>query len=303
MADAPVAADVPGVDRAGARLAVAERLTLAPYERVGGLRAAGRYVLLVVIATVVLLPIYTTVVGAFKPRNRVLHNMLVPGYFTLDTFRDAWTQGNLGRYLLNSLIVATVATAGQLITALFSAYAFAYLDFPARRVMFAVFLATLLVPAEATYVVNRRTVDGLGWLNSYQGLIVPTLATAFGTFLMRQVLLSLPRDLRDAARIDGVGHVGFLRHVAVPLVRPTLGALGLFGFLGTWNAYLWPRLITTDDEMNTVQAGLADLRAQGLDSPNLVMAGTVIAALPIVVILLLFQKQLIRGLTAGAVKG
>jgi sn-glycerol 3-phosphate transport system permease protein len=132
---------------------------------------------------------------------------------------------------------------------------------------------------------------------------VPFLATAFGTFLVRQVFLTLPRDLRDAAAIDGVGHVGFLRHVAVPLVRPTLGALALFTFLSTWGQYLWPVLITTESDMNTLQVGLKQISEARLDEPNLVMAGTLIAAIPIVIVLLLFQRQLVRGLTAGAVKG
>jgi sn-glycerol 3-phosphate transport system permease protein len=156
---------------------------------------------------------------------------------------------------------------------------------------------------EATLVVNRRTIDSLGWLNSYQGLAVPFMATAFGVFLLRQAFRSLPTDLRDAAAIDGVGHLGFIRHVAVPLVRPTLGALALFSFLGAWNQYLWPNLITTEPDMNTVQSGLRLLRSTSLDQPNLLMAGTVIAAIPIFVVLLLFQRQLVRGLTAGAVKG
>ena len=169
--------------------------------------------------------------------------------------------------------------------------------------LFVVFLATLLVPLEATIVVNRRTVDSLGWLNSYQGLIVPLLASAFGMFLLRQALMSLPKDLRDAALIDGVGHVGFLRHVAVPLVRPTLAALAVFAFLGTWNSYLWPNLITTEERLEHGAGRAAPAQAQALDEPNLVMAGTIIAAIPIAVVLLVFQRQLIRGLTSGAVKG
>jgi sn-glycerol 3-phosphate transport system permease protein len=277
--------------------------TRAPWERSTRMGSIGRYALLGAIAVIVLFPIYTTVIAALKPGNKVLLHPLVPDSFTLDVLRDAWTEGNLGDYLVNSLIVAAAVTVGQVISSLMAAYAFAMLRFPGRNVLFVVFLATLLVPLEATVVVNRLTVDSLGWLNSYQGLIVPFLASAFGIFLLRQALLSLPRDLRDAALIDGVGHFGFIRHVAVPLVRPTLGALALFTFLGTWNAYLWPSLITTQERWNTVQIGLRQLKAQALDAPNLVMAGTIIAAIPIAIVLLIFQRQLIRGLTAGAVKG
>jgi len=268
-----------------------------------GARALGRYALLAAVAFLVLFPIYTTVVAALKPGSEVLNRPLVPDSFTLEVLREAWTSGRLGRYLLNSFIVAFIVTIAQLVTSVLSAYAFAILDFPGRGVLFVVFLSTLLVPLEVTLVVNRRTVDALGWLNTYQGLAAPFLATAFGTFLLRQVFLGLPRDLRDAAAIDGVGHLGFLRHVAVPLVRPTLGALALFGFLSTWNQYLWPRLITSRAEMNTVQSGLRLLSTTNLDKPNLVMAGTVIAAIPIFVVLIVFQRQLVRGLTAGAVKG
>jgi sn-glycerol 3-phosphate transport system permease protein len=275
----------------------------APWERSSPVGLIARYGLLVAIAVVVLFPVYTTVIAALKPGNRVLVNPLVPDSFTLEVLGDAWTEGRLGRYLLNSLVVAALVTIGQVVTSLMAAYAFAMLRFPGRNVLFVVFLATLLIPLEATVVVNRQTVDSLGWLNSYEGLVVPFLASALGIFLLRQGLMSLPRDLRDAALIDGVGHIGFLRHVAVPLLRPALGALALLAFLGTWNAYLWPNLITTEEDWNTVQIGLRQLKAQALDAPNLVMAGTIIAAIPIAVFLLIFQRQLIRGLTAGAVKG
>jgi len=268
-----------------------------------GWRLIGRYTLLVLVAVVTLFPIYTTLIAAFKPGDKVLHRPLVPDAFTLDTLADAWSDGHLGRYLLNSLIVATVVTVFQVVTAVLSGYAFAMLDFPGRNALFVAFVATLLVPLEATMVVNRRTVDALGWLNSYPGLAVPFLATAFGTFLVRQAFLGVPRDLRDAARLDGAGHLAFLRHVAMPVIVPTLGALALFSFLSSWNQYLWPNLITTEDDMNTVQSGLALLRRSALDEPNLLMAGTVIAAVPIFAALLVFQRALVRGLVTGAVKG
>ncbi|MFM2072444.1 MAG: hypothetical protein RLZZ623_2707 [Actinomycetota bacterium] len=268
-----------------------------------GWRLIVRYALLVFVAVLVLFPIYVMVVGALKPGNKVLQHPLLPTSFTLDTLRQAWHDGKLGRALVNSTIVAGVVTVVQVVTSVLSAYAFAFLRFPAKAFVFGVFLATLLVPFEATVVVNRSTMQDLGWLNSYQGLAVPFLATAFGTFLVRQVFLQLPKELREASRMDGMGHLGFLREVAVPLARPTLGALALFGFLSTWNQYLWPTLVSTDDNWNTVQSGLRALAAAQVDKPNLVIAGTVIVALPIFIILLLFQRQLVRGLTAGAVKG
>jgi sn-glycerol 3-phosphate transport system permease protein len=132
---------------------------------------------------------------------------------------------------------------------------------------------------------------------------VPFLATGFGAFLMRQAFLSVPRDLQDAASLDGYGHWRFMVRVAVPLVRPTLAALGVFAFLSAWNQYLWPLLVTKDDEFRTVQIGLKQLRNTSIDQVNVTFAGVVIAVIPLAILLLVFQKQLVRGLTAGAVKG
>jgi sn-glycerol 3-phosphate transport system permease protein len=275
----------------------------ATYDTPTGWRAVGRYGILIVVSAIVLFPIYTTLVAALKPGNKVLVHPLVPDGFTLDVLRAAWTEGHLGRFMLNSIVVATIVTVLQVVTSVLAAYAFAMLDFPGRNILFVAFLATLLVPAEATFVVNRRTVDSLGWINTYQGLAIPFFATAFGTFLIRQVFMTLPRDLRDAAAIDGVGHLGFLRHVAVPLVRPTIGAMAVLAFLSTWGQYLWPNLVTTETDMYTLQSGLRALSQARLDQPNLVMAGVIIAFAPIVIVLLVFQRQLVRGLTSGGVKG
>jgi sn-glycerol 3-phosphate transport system permease protein len=288
---------VQGVDLAGR----AQRAK--PFDTPKGARRAGRYVLLACVSFIVLFPIYTTLVASLKPGDKVLENPLLPDAFTLQVLADAWTEGRLGRYLFNSLVVAVLITSFQLVTSVLAAYAFAFLNFPGKNILFVAFIATLLVPLEATLVVNFDTVDSLGWVNSYAGLAVPFLATAFGTFLLRQVFMTLPRDLRDAAAIDGVGHLGFLRYVALPLVRPTLGALALFSFLASWNQYLWPNLVINEADMNTVQSGLRLLSKSNLSEPNLVMAGTVIAAIPIAIVLIVFQRQLVRGLTAGAVKG
>lgn len=270
-----------------------------------GARKVGRYALLIFVAFLVLFPIYATLMQALKSGPDAIDHpkSLLPVDFTLDTLRTAWREGDLGRLMINSVIVAVVVTFGVIITSLLAAYAFAFLEFPGKGPTFVFFLATLLVPAELTVVVNQRTIDSLGWVNSYQGLIVPLLATTFGTFLVRQVFLTVPKDLREAAALDGVGHFRFLWEVAAPLCRPTLGALALFTFLGTWNQYLWPQAIITDEAHRTLQIGLEHLKIGDIDKLNLITAGTVIASLPIFVVLIAFQRQLVRGLTAGAVKG
>lgn len=264
-----------------------------------------RYGVLTVAAAVVFLPVYSAVVIAIQPAERLVDfpGVLVPRSLDLSSLRIAFSSAHMSQYLVNSFVVTIAIVAAQLGTSILAAYAFAFLEFPFKRVLFVVFLATLMVPAEATIVANYETVQKLGWLDSYQALIVPFMATAYGTFLLRQAFLTLPRDLRDAAAIDGYGHWGMLRNVAVPLARPAIAALGVFSFLLAWNQYLWPLLVTNTDAHRTVQVGLKAISGASLSRLNLATAGTVIAAVPIFVLLLLFQRQLVRGLTSGAVKG
>ena len=268
-------------------------------------RVALRYGGLVIAAVVVLFPIYCAAVIAVQPASRLLEfpGILIPTDPDLSTFGDAFDRGHLGRYLVNSAVVSVIITLGQVVTSVLAAYAFAFLRFRGKSLVFTLFLATLMVPAEVTIVANLQTVDSLGWRDSFQGLTAPFLAFAFGTFLIRQTFLGIPAELRDAAALDGYGHWGFLRQVAVPLARPAIAALGLFSFLLAWNQYLWPLLITEDADMRTVQIGLKSLASGRVDELNLVMAGTVVAALPILLLLLAFQRNLIRGLTSGAIKG
>jgi sn-glycerol 3-phosphate transport system permease protein len=274
-------------------------------DRVHGIRNVGRYALLVFVAFIVLAPIYAVLMQALKSGPDAINHpsSLLPTNLTLDTVRDAYRIGDLGRLLKNSMLMSFAVTIGVVATSLFSAYAFAFLEFPARRALFALFLATLLVPTEVTVVVNQRTIDAFGWKNSFSGLIIPLLATGLGTFLIRQVFLTVPKELREAGSLDGLGHLRFLWEVAAPLSRPTLGALALLTFLGTWNQYLWPQAIITDEAHRTIQIGLQSLTSAQLNNFNLVTAGTVIAAVPIFAMLIIFQRQLVRGLTAGAVKG
>lgn len=269
------------------------------------LRKALRYLVLTLLAFVVLFPVYVTVIGSLLLPEQLTSRppTLFPDNPQWGSYSEAWTDGNFGTYLWNSAVVTTVITLGQLLTSILAGYAFAMLEFPLKRTIFVVFLATMMVPFEVTIITNLQTVTDLHWYDTYAGLAIPFLATGFGAFLMRQAFLQIPSDLRDAATIDGYGHLRFLARVAVPLARPSIAALAVFSFLGAWNQYLWPLLVTEDDRLRTVQIGLRQLRSTQLDEINVTLAGTVLAALPLVVLLILFQKQLIRGLTTGAVKG
>jgi sn-glycerol 3-phosphate transport system permease protein len=268
-------------------------------------RLAGRYLLLTVGALVVLFPIYMTVVDSLLTPTQLDRRppVLFPTHPVWHTYVTAWTHGDLGIYMRNSAIQTAIIVIGQLVTSVLAAYAFAFLRFPFRRTLFLVFLSTLMIPFEVTMITNLDTVDSLGWYNTFAGLTVPFLATGFGTFLLRQAFLQIPGDLQEAAALDGYGHFRFMARVAVPLARPTLAALGVFSFLGAWNQYLWPLLVTGDDSsIRTVQIGLKALQASQLQSLNVTLAGAVIAVVPLFALLVVFQKQLVRSLTAGAVK-
>jgi sn-glycerol 3-phosphate transport system permease protein len=268
-------------------------------------RVVLRYAALVAVAAVVLFPIYITIVNSMITPERIAGRppTLIPVDASLDAYGDAWSGGHLGRYLMNSLVVTALIVSGQVVTSVLAGYAFAFLQFPLKRTLFVVFLATMMVPFEVTFFTNQQTVVHLGWYDSYFALVVPFLATGFGAFMLRQAFLTLPRDLWDAARLDGYGHLRFLGRVAAPLARPSIAALAVFSFFGAFNQYLWPLIVTKDDRLRTVQVGLRQLRGISVDQINVTFAGTVLAALPLFVLLVLFQKHLVRGLTAGAVKG
>jgi sn-glycerol 3-phosphate transport system permease protein len=271
------------------------------------------YAVLTLGAVIVLLPIYLAVVNSLLPKQDAIS--YPPKLFAPDpqfgNYKKAMEAVPLGRYMFNSFIQSSIITIGQLATATLAAYAFAFMRFPLRNFLFILFLSTLMVPWEASIIPNFQTVQMMGGvlggkilsLDSYQALTIPFLATAFGTFLMRQHFMTIPLELRDAAAIDGYGHLRFLWHVVLPLSKPALGTLAVFAFLQSWNQYLWPLLVTNSDNYRTVQIGLAGLASQEIDSINVVMAGTVIALLPMLIVIVLFQRQLVRGLMQGALKG
>ena len=269
------------------------------------LRRTGSYVALTIGAVVVLAPIYFTIVNSLLPPSQLAHQPppLFPTNPQWHDYSLAWTSGHLGRYMATSAIMTISIVVAQLITSVFAAYAFAFLRFPFKRTLFLLCLATLMIPFEVTFITNLDTVSSLGWFNTYEGLAVPFMATGFGIFLLRQAFLQIPKDLLEAARLDGYGHWRFMLRVAVPLARPSLAALGVFSFLAAWNQYLWPLVATGGTSpLDTVQIGLKQLVGTSAQNIPIALAGAVIAFVPLVILLLIFQKQLVRSLTAGAVK-
>jgi sn-glycerol 3-phosphate transport system permease protein len=263
------------------------------------------YLVLSALSVAVLFPVYMTLVRALStPASYVAEGQPIhPVDIQWDVFWRAFDEGDLGRKLAVSGALTAVITVAQLVTSVLAAYAFTFLRFPLRRVLFAVFMATLMLPIEVTLIPNVVTIRDWGWLNSVQGLSAPFLATAFGTFLFRQGFLGIPADLRDAAELDGFGHVGFLRRVALPVTRPIVASFTVIAFLGAWNQYTWPRAVVTEERWETIQIGLRSLSARTVDEGNIGLAAALIAALPVLALLVLLQRHLVRGLTAGAVKG
>jgi sn-glycerol 3-phosphate transport system permease protein len=268
-------------------------------------KKAAWYTGLTALSIVVLFPIYMTIVRALStPAVYVREGQpLYPVAIQWDVFSRAWDRGDLGEKIIVSAVVTFVIVAAQLVTSVLAAYAFVFLDFPFKRVLFILFMATLMLPIEVTLIPNVDTIRELGWLNSYPGLTAPFLATAFGTFLIRQGFLGVPGDLRDAAQLDGFGHAGFLWRVAIPVTRPVIASFAVIAFLSAWNQYTWPRAVVTEGQWETMQIGLKSLSAATVDQSNLALAAALIASIPVLVLLIFLQKHLIRGLTAGAVKG
>jgi sn-glycerol 3-phosphate transport system permease protein len=263
------------------------------------------YVVLTLLSVVILFPVYMTIVRALStPAVYVREGQpLYPVGIQWDVWSRAFDMGDLGPKIVVSAVVTAIIVVAELATSILAAYSFSFLDFPLRRTSFVVFMSTLMLPIEVTLIPNVQTIRNLGWLNSYPALVGPFLATAFGTFLIRQGFMGIPRDLRDASRLDGFGHLAFLRRIAIPVTRPVIASFAVISFLAAWNQYTWPRAVVTESRWETIQIGLKSVASNTVDQSNLGFAAAIIAALPVLMLLIFLQRQLIRGLTAGAVKG
>lgn len=228
---------------------------------------------------------------------------LFPRALTLNNFLEVIEKLNLGRYFLNSVVITALTVLGTLLVSALAAYPLARMSFPGRNLIFGAIVSTLVLPTEIAFIVNVLTLRDLGLLGTYLGVVLPTVATAFGIFLMRQAYLAIPGTLMEAARIDGASELQILWRVMVPLSLPSLTALGIFTLVGTWNAYFWPSVaLLTNDELLPMSVAILKLKGQfNYDSFN-VAAGAVIMMIPVLVVFLLAQRFFLRG-TEGAVKG
>jgi multiple sugar transport system permease protein len=258
-------------------------------------------------AFVMLLPFVWMLSTSLKPSSAVLAlpPQVIPDEPTLDAYKDVVRRFPLGRVFFNSLLVALATTAGQLVICSMSGYAFARFRFRGRNALFFVYLATLMVPFAVTVTPLFIIVQSLGWTNSYLGLVVPTMFSAFGTFLMRQFFLSVPRELEEAATIDGASTFTTFMRVIVPISGPAFATLGVLSFMASWNNFLWPLLIVSDQEFMTLPLALATLQGlyPGQTEWNLIMAGAVITVLPMILVFLFAQRWVVEGVAASGLKG
>ena len=263
-----------------------------------------RYAALFAAAALMVFPLGWMLLLSFKerPQSYATFFDLLFAPNTLVNYTDILVSDTFGRYFLNSLGISIVVTLGNLIFCLMSAYAFARKEFRGREFFFTSVLGVMMIPPHVVMIPLYRMMVAFGWINTYYALIIPWLVTPFGIFLLRQYILSLPRDVEDAARMDGASEWYVLFRVVLPLAKPALTVLALYVFLATWNSFLFPFLFANDTAHRTLTVGLASFQGKQTIDWSHLMAGASISAVPILALFLIFQKQIIQGLTAGALK-
>ncbi|HLT48222.1 MAG TPA: carbohydrate ABC transporter permease [Rubricoccaceae bacterium] len=266
--------------------------------------SAGNHLLLYTLALLTVAPFLWMVLTSFKDLQEIFSYPPTwwPERFTTDNYTDAFAAAPFGRFYFNSLFVAVVVTLGQLVTCSMAAYAFARMQFRGRDVLFYLFLGTMMVPAHVTMIPSFMILHWLGLIDSYGALILPGLASAFGTFLLRQFFLTLPKELEEAAFIDGCGRFRVLWQIILPLARPALATLAVFTFMGVFNDFLWALIVVNSQELYTVQLGLAIFRDRYSTEWGPLMAGSVAATLPILILFFVAQKHFIQGIALSGLK-
>lgn len=228
---------------------------------------------------------------------------LIPLNPTFSNFVDVFKLAPIGRYILNSLIVSVAITIFQILTSSLAAFAFRFLKFRFSNILYALILATMMIPGEAIIISQFLMVSAWNWTDTLYVLIIPYMVSAFNIFLCRQALDSFPYEVYEAAKVDGCSNANFVFTIMIPLLKPTLGAMAVQSFLSGWNMYMWPLLVTNLDEARTVQIGISMLNSVDSQSLVLMVAGVIICMIPSLMIFVFGQRNMVKGLTAGAVKG
>lgn len=259
----------------------------------------------VVMTLFILFPLLYAVSVSLMPGEELftMEMNLLPKHPDFGNYLRAWTQVPLLRFVLNSFLVAGCITIGQILTCSLAAFAFSFLNFKGKNLLFMLVMATMMVPGEATIISNYLTVSSLGILDTYLVLILPSLTSAMGIFLFRQFYMTFPMSLYESAKLDGCGNLRFIVSILLPLTKSAIGAMSVYTFINAWNMYMWPLLVTGSQEMRTVQIGISMLDNTDAQSVTLMMAGVVSVIIPSMIIFIVGQKQLIRGMFSGAVKG
>jgi ABC-type glycerol-3-phosphate transport system permease component len=262
------------------------------------------YVALIGTSLMMIVPFYWSVATSLKLEQNVFANppQWIPNPLTFDNFIQVITRIHFFQYFANSVFIAVVVTLGHVFFDTLAGYAFGKLRFPFREQIFFIMLLALMVPFQVNLIPVYKIMATLHWIDTYWALIIPNLTSIFGIFLMRQFMLSIPNELLDAARIDGCNEFGVFRRIALPLALPGIATLVIFTFMGVWNDFLWPRLVINSSKLFTLPLGLAMLQMKNTSNQAQIMAGTVLTALPMIVVFLFMQRQFIEGMTAGALK-
>ena len=263
------------------------------------------YALVGVSVLIVLFPLLWMLAAALKTDGEIINPnaSLLPAHPQWSNLSTAWTAAPFGRFFLNTAIFSVVTTAGQILTGILAGYAFAMFDFPAKRVLFYLVLSGLMIPFTVVLVPVVQLLADVGWVNTYQGLIVPNLASALGAFLFRQFFLSVPLELGEAARIDGASEWRIFWRVYRPLAQPMTAAFTIIAFLQNWNNFLFPLVVTSSEKLMMISQGLTIFEGTiSKVSYNLLMAGSLIAVVPVLIVALVVQRRVVEGLTLGAVR-
>lgn len=258
-----------------------------------------------IVVALILVPLAWTILGSLKSRNDLYAQpfRVLPSNLETSNYSRAWKQVPFPRVYLNSIVTTVASTLIKVVLGATTAFALVFLKFPGRRLVFWFVVASLMVPFEVVLIPNYVTVAELGWLDTWTGIVVPQAGVAFGAFLLHQTFRSIPKEIVEAADLDGVSRFGLLTKVVLPMSRPALTAFALISAVTKWNDYLWPRIVTSKLSSATLPVGLTLLRdSEGLNEWGPILAGTVLVVIPVIPLLIFAQRRLVSGLS-GAVKG